>query len=58
MASIGTECPLSLCTAVDVLVAEYGIEGAERELRERFGPGQNRTLAALAYLRREYGGTR
>jgi hypothetical protein len=55
MSSTGTEVPESLQTAVDVLIAEHGTEGAERELRERFGGrGARRELAALAYLRRRY----
>lgn len=48
----GTTIPASLAEAVDVLVAEYGVGGAERELQARFA--EQRAIAALAYLRRKY----
>jgi hypothetical protein len=54
----GTECPPSLRQAVDVLVERHGVAGAELELQERFGPRSNRSIAALAYLRREHGRAR
>jgi hypothetical protein len=42
--------------SIALLVAERGVEGAERELQRRFREGENtdRTLAGLAVLRREY----
>lgn len=54
----GTDCPPSLRQAVDVLVNRHGYADAERELQERFGPGSDQTIAALAYLRRKHGGQR
>jgi len=49
-----TTIPASLANAVDAMVDQRGVTGAERELQQRFGPDSKRELAALAYLRREY----
>jgi hypothetical protein len=42
--------------SVALLVAERGVEGAERELQRRFREDEDaeRALAGLAVLRREY----
>ena len=42
--------------SVALLVAERGVEGAERELQRRFREGEDteRALAGLAILRRKY----
>lgn len=46
----------SVRRSVSLLVAEYGIDGAEKELQRRFRERENhdRALAGLAMLRKEW----
>jgi len=51
------DVPPELADAVDVLVDAHGVEDAEEDLKNRFGAeADDRVTAALAYLRRRYGG--
>jgi len=51
------DVPPEMADAVDLLVDRKGLEAAEADLEERFKTeGDDWSTAALAYLRRRYGG--